>query len=349
MIKHLTTINVTKGYSEETDSRRPMSPFIEQMYKDNGIDTALSRFEISIESFKKLGSEPNYHLPFGYNKGHKGFYILDGKNFNQILETHQTKDLNQRKIDLKIFLDKYSEESKKEEYKKLILEPNKTTFFWDRVIQDDCVYNITKQSVFCTTEGLRQVLEHNYNNRKELALEYQVPKSLMHVHNLNNNDNAHNEFYIMNKLVKNDTEFHKIITNSREVADIGSIKIENNKICFFHPNDFEISHKDEYEQRLFKCENGEYKIKGFFDKDFENNVKKVNDFSKISSDYDQEYNDCVQKLFDYPGELDFHYLEQNDQRVISLKNKFHNQIKSLRKKYLFKNIGCLYFQLKKLY
>ena len=95
-----------------------MSPFIEQMYKDNGIDISLSRFEITFEAFRKLDSEPDYHKGYGYSVGHKGFFILDGDNFNEILEAHQNKDLNQRKIDLDIF-SKYPEDNKKDEFKKL--------------------------------------------------------------------------------------------------------------------------------------------------------------------------------------------------------------------------------------
>ena len=73
----------------------------------------------------------------------------------------------------------------------------------------------------------------------------------------------------------------------------------------------------------------------------------MKEFKKLSSDYEEEYDDSVQKLFGYPGELDTHDLEQNDERVIALKNKFDDQVKSLRKKYLIENIGFLYFQIKK--
>jgi hypothetical protein len=323
-----------------------MSPFIEQMYKDNGIDISLSRFEITFEAFRKLDSEPDYHKGYGYSVGHKGFFILDGDNFNEILEAHQNKDLNQRKIDLDIF-SKYPEDNKKDEFKKLIIEPNKNTFFWDRVIQDECVYNITKKSLFCTTEGIRQILEHDSNNRKELALEYQLPESFMHAHGLINKPETANEFYIINKQINTEEELQKIISNSKERVEIGAVTIENNKIGFFHPNDFKVNNKDDYKQRFFKCENGEYKIKAFFEKDFERNFNTMKEFKKLSSDYEEEYNDSVQKLFGYPGELDYHYLEQNDERVIALKNKFDDQVKSLRKKYLIENIGCLYFQIKK--
>ena len=343
----LSPINVTKGYSEEVDSRKPMSPFIEQMYKDNGIDISLSRFEIDIEAYKKLDSEPDYHKGYGYSVGHKGFFILDGDNFNEILEAYQTKDFNQRKIDLDIFFKKYPEDSKKDEFKKLIIEPNKNTFFWNRVIQDECVYDITKKSLFCTTEGIRQVLEHDNNNRKELALEHQLPESFMYAHGLINKPETASEFYIINKQITNEEELQKIISNSKERVEIGTVTIENNKIAFFHPNDFKVNNKDDYKQQFFKCENGEYKIKAFFEKDFERNFNTMKEFKKLSSDYEEEYNDSVQKLFGDPGELDYHYLEQNDERVIALKNKFDDQVKSLRKKYLIENIGCLYFQIKK--
>jgi len=343
----LSPINVTKGYSEEVDSRKPMSPFIEQIYKDNGIDISLSRFEIDIETYKKLDSEPDYNKGYGYTLGDKGFFILDGNDFNEMLDAYQTKDLNQRKIDLDIFFKKYPEDSKKDEFKKLIIEPNKKTFFWDRVIQDECVYNITKKSLFCTTEGLRQILEHDNNNRKELALEYQLPESFMYVHGLINKAETTSEFYIMNKQITTYEELQNIISNSEEREEAGVVNIENNKIGFFHPNDFKVDYKDDYKQRFFNCENGQYKIKVFFDKDFEKNFNSLWEFRKLSSDYVLEYDDNVQKLFDYPGELDLHYLEQNDERVIALKNKFDNQVKSLRKKYLIKNIGCFYFQIMK--
>ena len=101
------------------------------------------------------------------------------------------------------------------------------------------------------------------NNRKELALKYQLPETFMYVHGLSNNTETVNEIFIMNKLIKTEEELEKISTNAKEVADIGVVNIENNKISFFQPNDFKVFHKDEYEQRFFKCENGEYKIKGF--------------------------------------------------------------------------------------
>lgn len=346
-IELLSPINVTKGYSEEVDQRQPRSSILLDFYKDKGIDISLSRFEIDIEVYKKLDSEPDYHKSYGYSVGHKGFFILDEVSFNETLEAYQTKDLNQRKIDLDIFFKKYPEDSKKDEFKKLIIEPNKNTFFWNRVIQDECVYDITKKSLFCTTEGIRQILEHDSNNRKELALEYQLPESLMYVHGLINKPETANEFYIINKQINTEEELQKITSNSKEKVEVGTVKIENKKIGFFHPNDFNVNNKDDYKQRFFKCENGEYKIKAFFDKNFENNFNTMKEFKKLSSDYEEEYDDSVQKLFGYPGELDTHDLEQNDERVIALKTKFDDQVKSLRKKYLIENIGCLYFQIKK--
>ncbi|MBL6791510.1 MAG: hypothetical protein ISQ46_05660, partial [Methylophilaceae bacterium] len=77
-IELLSPINVTKGYSEEVDQRQPRSSILLDFYKEKGIDISLSRFEIDIEVYKKLDSEPDYHKGYGYSVGHKGFFILDG-------------------------------------------------------------------------------------------------------------------------------------------------------------------------------------------------------------------------------------------------------------------------------
>ena len=66
-------INVTQGYSDEADSRKPFTSHAEQFYKDIGVDISLSRFEIEIETFKKIGSKIIYSSPYGYGIGHKVF------------------------------------------------------------------------------------------------------------------------------------------------------------------------------------------------------------------------------------------------------------------------------------
>ena len=64
MIKCLSPINVTQGYSDEVDSRKPLTSHAEQFYKDIGVDISLSRFEIEIETFKKIGSKIIYSSPY---------------------------------------------------------------------------------------------------------------------------------------------------------------------------------------------------------------------------------------------------------------------------------------------
>lgn len=242
-----------------------------------------------------------------------GLYLVDGLIYTKLLNFYQKEDQIKIKEFLKEFKKEYPSLSQTKKTKKLIFEPIEKMFFGDLLCYKNFLKDLSSKSLFIDTSENNLINEYHqaYLNVYNKSNSIPSKSNTFKIYAKFNKENLADEFLAFNSKQIDIERMLDLIKTSEPYA-YSQIKISNNQIKFFVPEDFNRSkitfsnqltfgEIDKFEENLINCKNGTYKINLFKDDIFEKNkdiqsrlAEKIDQLRKqsqrVESDFEKKYN-----------------------------------------------------------
>ena len=227
-----------------------------------------------------------YDLHYANDKRIKlnGFYVIDGSNYSNLLQSYKKEDEQKVEGFLKDFKDKYPTLSQPKKTKKLIFEPIEKMFFGDLICYKNFLKDLASQSLFIDTSENDLVNEYYlaYKNAYNKSKFIPSRTNYFQIYANFNNDNIAEEFLAFNSEQNDVKKILELIKLDESMKNSSQIEISSNQIKFFVPNEFNSSKTpfsnqqgykiEKFEERLINCQNGVYEINLYKDDIFEKNI-----------------------------------------------------------------------------